>query len=737
MDTATRELRRGDQAVSVQPKVFDLLVHLVKNAGRVVTRQELLDQVWGGVIVGDAALSRAVREVRRALADDGDSQRILKTLHARGFRFVAPIIREEGLPSVHPPTPSAPPPGLDDEEREAFVGRASELAVLEALVADVVAGNGHALAIHGEPGIGKTALLDRATAKARRRGVEVHVAQCTEADGVPALWPWEQLLRSIARSLRAAAPPPMREWAAIAAPLLGADVAPFGVEPSSAIPDTPEARFRLHEAVARLVVERARTRPTMLVIDDLHLADESTLALVAHVASRLRGTACALVVAHRESVRNDGLARAAAAIARSGAPGSLALRGLEGGAIAELVEKLTGERPSQGSAEALASRTGGNPLFLAQVVEQGGLEPTRTPRALEDVVASALSVLSPDAVEMLRVASIVGTEFRLVAVARALGRAPESLLDAIGDAVEYRIVRRVPERVDSFRFAHGLLRDALYEGMGLADRARGHAAVGDALRTVARGSSEDVQSLAHHYLRAVAAGRAADAVAYAERAGDHAVDRAAFSLAVDHYRAALDALPLAAADDGSLRARLLVRLGSALGRDGRLGEAGAAFQEASTDATGEPFLADVATLRQSFRAIVLRTPEVTERFYEVLFERHPQIRELFRRNEPALQVQMMKDTLLAIVDRLEDAPWLRRSLAALGAKHVEYGVVPAMYPLVGEALLWTLGEAAGPEVWTPHVAEAWARAFGAISTMMLVGARASIHPFAPVAASAS
>ncbi len=224
------------------------------------------------------------------------------------------------------------------------------------------------------------------------------------------------------------------------------------------------------------------------------------------------------------------------------------------------------------------------------------------------------------------------------------------------------------------------------------------------------------------------------AVTYAALAADHAVSRYSFEHAALLYQAAHDALPLAT-DAATQRGKLLLRLGSALGREGRIREAGEAFREASRSGVITPaptvahhaplpFVRDVRTLRESFERIVDRAPLVTTRFYEVLFTSHPHLRALFQRNSGAAQAKMMNDTPLAIIDRIEDAPWLRESLAAFGARHVEYDVTEDMYPMFGQSLIATLSEAAGPEIWTLAVAEAWRQAFDAISAMKIDGARA-------------
>lgn len=127
-------------------------------------------------------------------------------------------------------------------------------------------------------------------------------------------------------------------------------------------------------------------------------------------------------------------------------------------------------------------------------------------------------------------------------------------------------------------------------------------------------------------------------------------------------------------------------------------------------------------LRQSLEIVVARQPEITPRFYEILFERYPQAAPLFGRNSRQNQARMLQDAIVAVVDHVEDAEWLTTTLHAMGKKHVDYGVKDEMYAWVGEALLATLAEHAG-EAWSPEVATAWAEAYAAISGLMIAGSR--------------
>jgi hemoglobin-like flavoprotein len=130
---------------------------------------------------------------------------------------------------------------------------------------------------------------------------------------------------------------------------------------------------------------------------------------------------------------------------------------------------------------------------------------------------------------------------------------------------------------------------------------------------------------------------------------------------------------------------------------------------------------NVNLLRQSFEVVATANPSFVGRFYEILFERYPQARPLFPQNGMARQAEMLTQALVAVLDHLEDAPWLQDTLGALGAKHVGYGVTREMYDWVGASLLATLAEVAGP-AWTPELQGAWGEAYGAIVSLMLARA---------------
>lgn len=130
---------------------------------------------------------------------------------------------------------------------------------------------------------------------------------------------------------------------------------------------------------------------------------------------------------------------------------------------------------------------------------------------------------------------------------------------------------------------------------------------------------------------------------------------------------------------------------------------------------------DPQVLRTSFELVIERQPELTTRFYEILFERYPQVRPLFA-TDTTHQSKMLASALVAVMDKLEDASWLSNTLTAMGRKHVSYGVTNEMYGWVGASLLATLAEVAGRD-WTPALEAQWTEAYGAIAGLMQQGAR--------------
>ncbi len=134
---------------------------------------------------------------------------------------------------------------------------------------------------------------------------------------------------------------------------------------------------------------------------------------------------------------------------------------------------------------------------------------------------------------------------------------------------------------------------------------------------------------------------------------------------------------------------------------------------------------DVTALRESFALVASKELALATRFYEILFERYPAVKGMFGKARPqAAQAEMLTAALAAVVEHLEDGPWLQTTLSGLGNKHLDYGVTDEMYDWVGECLIAALADVAG-DAFTPRVKDAWIGAYGAVASMMKAGARAA------------
>jgi DNA-binding winged helix-turn-helix (wHTH) protein len=158
LDEELFELRKAGAPVAIQPQALSALTYLVSHHQRVVTKDELIDATWQGIAVSDGSLSQAIWVARRALGDDAEDQQFIKTIRGRGFRFVAPVT------ALGTAEPEAAPPAEAPPLSSRFVGRRNERTTIQAAIDDARKGKGGVVFVAGEPGIGKTTLVQQAAA---------------------------------------------------------------------------------------------------------------------------------------------------------------------------------------------------------------------------------------------------------------------------------------------------------------------------------------------------------------------------------------------------------------------------------------------------------------------------------------------------------------------------------------------------------------------------------------------
>jgi len=473
-----------------------------------------------------------------------------------------------------------------------FVGRGRELGQLTEAAGDALAGRGRFLLLTGEPGIGKTRLADEIAGQIARGGVPGVWGRSWESGGAPAFWPWLDPLASLARAIDdGALSEALGEGAPLVAELVPEIAARLGVPPPTAAPPSDEARFRLWRAVAGLVRRAAAPAGLVMIFEDLHAADRSSLSLLYFVAREIRSMRALLIATCRDvEARLD--PEAGEIISRLGREGvTLSLRRLDREASGDLLRRRTGEL-APGVAGRIYDSTQGNPLFLEEMVrlleEEGpdAIAAGVVPGGVRDVIRQRLDRVSADARALLDLAAVAGDEIDVALLALASGRDGAAVLATVTDAVRVGVLA---ERASRRRFSHALVREVLYRDLGAERRRALHGEIARAIETLhgpdaaPTGSSAPLAELAYHLLEGPPAGLGR-AVEFATRAASRALDLFAHDEAIALLERAAAAVDAAGAPPEAplLRARVLLALGEARIRRGEATAGRNACCEAAT-----------------------------------------------------------------------------------------------------------------------------------------------------------
>ena len=468
----------------------------------------------------------------------------------------------------------------DDRGEAVFVGRRRELAELRASFKDAVAGRGRFFLVVGESGIGKTRLVEEVAREAAESGGVALWGRCWEGAGAPPYWPWIQVLRGCLRSIGAE---PLHGVLGAGAGHLARLVPELdqrfadGSAPSTS-PHSEHARFYLFDAVATFLRTAAERTPLVLVLDDLQWADAPSLLLLQFVSHELREARMLVLGTYREvDVRQTPVAaELLGALGRDAH--HVPLRGLHEDDLRLFIERMSGRSPSAALVRAVHRETDGNPFLMDEIVRllvaEGALERTDAasaarfpvPQGVLAVIGRRLAPLPPPCREALALAAVAGRDFELGVLEHACRADGRAVLETLGPALAREIVVRDPQRAARYRFAHALIREAIYEQIEPAERAGLHERIGEAFEVFHRSDpTPHLAALAHHFLEA---GSAEKALEYSTRAGRHAAASLGYETAAAHFQSALDALDRAHPGDDRGRCELVLARGGALSRSG-------------------------------------------------------------------------------------------------------------------------------------------------------------------------
>ena len=519
-----------------------------------------------------------LEQVRR-LRSEGKSIRVIaselgvpKGRVERGLKSLAHVI--EGPPGE---TPGATSYGLT-RITGPFVGRLREMAQLADALAAASTGRGRLVMLAGEPGIGKTRTAQELAYLAQRLDFHVFWGRCYEDRGAPPFWPWIQIIRLCLQGRDIEKP---RSH-------MGAeedDITRLLPEVTHALPDLtrapvlePErARFRLFDSITTLLKNAAQRHPLVLILDNLHWADRSSLQLLEFLAQEIEdvplmllGTYSDVDISHRHP-----LGRSLGELTKLPSFQRIFLRGLSQNHIGRFVELTSGLTPPHELIEAVHLQTSGNPLFLTEVVrllvQEGqlsdrGVVPVsawRTPEGVKEAVGRRLDRLSDRCHRMLTVASVIGREFRLDQLERLLADTSRAeVLEALEEALSARIVEEMPRTVGRYQFTHVMIQKTVNEELSATARIRLHARIAEALEHLYATSPEaHAEELAYHFAEAEIIVGSERMIRYSLLAGERALASYAYEEAVVHFERALAAKEGQAMD--SETADLLFGLGRA------------------------------------------------------------------------------------------------------------------------------------------------------------------------------
>jgi DNA-binding winged helix-turn-helix (wHTH) protein len=579
LDAAHFELRLRGKPKEVQPKVLRLILHLVRESARVVSNDELLRVLWPEEVVGPGSIKRAVLGARQALED---SQNRIRTVRGFGYQFVGDLVAREVAEAVAQPRESKPVSlAAHSAARAALLGREGIMALLLERLQQAKSGVSSCVLITGEPGLGKTRILEELLVRAEQHGVEVWFGRCTEVEGAPAFWPFIQIFREALRWRGAE-----RLRALLGSE--GADIAGAISELREQLADLPEAaplssassRFRLFDSMAVFLRRAADERPILLVLDDLHRADPASLRLLLFLLRHVQRARILFVGAFRpDSPESAETTALLAALSSESSARRVALHGFGTKEIARYVELATGVEPPASVAELLHAQTAGNPLFMQHLIENwraategesplGWQSLANMPltHGLAGAIERHLEFVSPDCRELLCIAAVLGTEFSAGFLSRVAERPAVDCNAHLAEAAAFGLLRELAPEQRHYRFAHVLLRDALYAQLSAAARANLH---GRAARAIeAQGIGENAVLLAEvtrHFVSAAPSHDASRALHYTLRAAEAALRTLAYEQAASDFDRALSLLQYQPPDPRQ-RMTLLFRKGDALAR---------------------------------------------------------------------------------------------------------------------------------------------------------------------------
>jgi len=573
LDLANEFLWRGSHAIKLAPKAFAVLHYLLGRPSQLVTKEKLLDAIWRETFVGEAVLKVAIRQIREALGDDPKSPRFIETAHRRGYRFIGQIAESEQTPAndqeIRNNRGGSPLRAADPPQR--VVGRGKALSRMQGWLGKMLGGERQIVFVTGEAGIGKTALVDTfARSIASHRSIRTARGQCLEQYGtseayLPVLEAMGRLCREqgqVVEVLRAHAPMWLLQMPSLTS---SSDRELLSRELSGA------TRERMLREMGGALEALTADQPLVLILEDLHWSDYSTLDLISYLARQRHAAQLMLIGTYRTVeliVSGHPLKAVKQELVAKQQCEELPLEYLSEKAIVEyLCVRFPTNRFPAKLAGLIHERTEGNPLFMVNAVNYLVTEgliveheehwdlvaeiekvEVGVPDSIKQMIEKQIDHLNPEQQRTLEAASMAGLEFSSLSVVAGLGEdraAVEARCDELArqrQFIQNCGVQELPNREAASRygFIHDLYQNVLYQRVSASRRVQLHRRIGERGEDVyGERAGEIAAELAMHFEQARDYQRA---VKYLEQAAENAAARFASHETVTLSRRALELL---------------------------------------------------------------------------------------------------------------------------------------------------------------------------------------------------
>jgi DNA-binding winged helix-turn-helix (wHTH) protein/predicted ATPase len=575
LDLANQCLLRDSKVIKLRPKAFAVLDYFLGRPGQLITKEELLNAVWPDTFVGEAVLKVAIRQIREALGDDPKSPRFIETAHRRGYRFIGQIAGGGHVPATNQDVGSdkaiSASPLRAAYSPLGVVGRDEAFSRMRSWLEKMLGGERQIVFITGEPGIGKTAIVDTfARSIASDRSIRIGRGQCLEQYGtseayLPVLEAIGRLCREqgqVVDVLRAHAPMWLLQMPSLVSAsdreLLSREV--FGA-----------SRERMLREMGEAIEALTADMPLVLILEDLHWSDYSTLDLISYLAGQRQAAQLMLIGTYRpvelivsghplKAVKRELLAKRQCE--------ELPLEYLSEDAVARYLSiRFPANRFPADLARLIHERTEGNPLFMVNAVDYllaegliGEYEESwrlaveienvevGVPDSIKQMIEKQVDHLDADEQRTLEAASVAGAKFSTLALVAGLGEdraAVEARCEELAlrrQFIQEGRVQVLPngEAVSRYGFIHALYQNVLYERVSASRRIQLHRRIAEGGEEVYGERVREIAAeLAMHFERGANYKQAAK---YLQQAADNAIRRFAYREAVVLSRRGLELL---------------------------------------------------------------------------------------------------------------------------------------------------------------------------------------------------